>query len=231
MSAPRVALLLSLVLPGVLLAHSARGLFAPEHTQRGFPIHAVESAPEGARETLSTMQESFGMLPNIAGVMAESPALLNAYFAGQQALAKGSSLTPAESNLVQLAIAVENQCQYCTAAHTMVGANAYGSAKADLDAVRSGRPLENKKLEALRRFSKTVYAQHGRISDADMQAFLDAGYTHAQALDVVACIALKVMTNFANQISLNPVDAAFASMTEGLPFAEARQTREAAAAK
>jgi uncharacterized peroxidase-related enzyme len=231
MSAPRFALILSLALPGVLLAHSARGLFAPEHTQRGFPIHAVESAPEGARETLSTMQANFGMLPNIAGVMAESPALLNAYFAGQQALAKGSSLTPAENNLVQLAIAVENQCQYCTAAHSMAAESAYGSTKDELEALRSGRPLANKKSEALRRFAKTVYAQHGRISDTDMQAFLDAGYSHAQALDVVACIALKVMTNFANQVSLNPVDEAFAPMAKGLSFAEERQTREAAAAK
>lgn len=42
-----------------------------------FQIHTVESAPAAARESLGRLVESYGFLPNLAGVIAESPAALN----------------------------------------------------------------------------------------------------------------------------------------------------------
>jgi len=57
---------------------------------------------------------------------------------------------------------------------------------------------------------------------SQLQSFLDAGYTRAQALDVVACIAAKVMSNYVNQIALTPIDEAFAPLAEGLPYREER---------
>lgn len=221
---------LPLALGAAALLASASALFAANRTTadpvpktpRGFPVHTVESAPEGSRAILEGYREGFGLVPNVAAIMAEAPALLSGYAQLQNQLRTAGTLTPEETNLVQLAISVENKCQYCTAAHTMMGKSSYGTEDAVLAALRTGEPLPDAKLEALRSFASSVYAGQGRISDEAWKAFTDAGYTHAQALEVVASISAKVITNFTNQLTGTPVDAPFRGETEGLSFREDR---------
>lgn len=67
----------------------------------------------------------------------------------------------------------------------------------------------------------------GRMATSHLETFLDAGYTRAHALDVVACISVKVMTNYANQIALTPLDEAFAPLAEYLPYKEERAAQAA----
>jgi hypothetical protein len=42
-----------------------------------FPIHTMQSAPARSKPALQQLQAAFGMTPNIAGVMATSPVLIN----------------------------------------------------------------------------------------------------------------------------------------------------------
>ncbi len=44
-----------------------------------YPVHTLESAPAGARETLAGAGKAFGFVPNLLATMAESPELLKAY--------------------------------------------------------------------------------------------------------------------------------------------------------
>ena len=44
-----------------------------------FTIHNAETAPKSSKPLLETSQKNFGMIPNLHGVMAESPAMLEAY--------------------------------------------------------------------------------------------------------------------------------------------------------
>lgn len=191
-------------------------------TERQFPIHSIESAPAESRAALEFVQSRFEMVPHLSGVMASSPALINSYKTLQTNLEELGGLTPAENNVVQMAIAFENECQYCVAGHTMAGKMFFGSSDEELAALRTGGTLPEPKLEALRTFALQVNASQGRVTDEQLQAFLDAGYTRSQALDVVANISAKVMTNFANQLAHTPVDEPFRMFTEGLPFAEDR---------
>ncbi len=57
------------------------------------------------------------MIANIQGVMAESPTLLGSYLKLWRPFAK-SSLSPVEQQVVLLAAAFENDCDYCVPAHT-----------------------------------------------------------------------------------------------------------------
>ena len=66
------------------------------------------------------------------------------------------------------------------------------------------------------------------MASSQPDTFLSASFTCAQALDVVACIAAKVMSNYANQIALTPIDDEFAPLAEGLPYREERSTKPAA---
>ena len=44
-----------------------------------FKVHTIESAPEESKPMLEASVKAFGMKPNLHAVMAESPALLEAY--------------------------------------------------------------------------------------------------------------------------------------------------------
>src|SRR5918999_3083890 len=43
-----------------------------------YPIHTLASAPENSKPALEQLRQVFGVVPNIAGVIANSPKLINA---------------------------------------------------------------------------------------------------------------------------------------------------------
>lgn len=192
-------------------------------TEREFPIHSANSAPEATRETLQWYHDTYGMVPGVVNVMATSPALLLSYWQTQLNLMEHSGFTPAEINIVQTTVAHENECQYCVSAHTAFGGQApFNNTDEQFDAIRTGVDFEDERHGVLRDFTVLVLSNKGRMSTAQLNEFLDAGYTREQAFDVVACIAAKVMTNYMNQIALVPVDEAFSSFADGLPYHEER---------
>ena len=67
-------------------------------------------------------------------------------------------------------------------------------------ALREGKPLPDAKLEALHRFATIVVRERGFASDADVDAFLAAGYTRQNVLEVILGVATKVMSNYTNHI-------------------------------
>jgi len=231
----RISSLIALAVASAVAMYGATTLIAdnnPTHakthankalrTQRNFVIHSQRSAPQESKMVLDSYVENFKFVPNLCGVMADSPALLRSYWQLQQNLRSMGSLTPAENNVVQMAIAVENRCQYCVAGHCMAAGAYFGSSAEEIEALRSRKQLPQKKLDALRRFAIDVYESKGRVSDESLQAFFAAGYSRQQALDVVTNIAAKVMSNYTNQIARTPLDEAIKPFAKGLPFQEDR---------
>ena len=198
------------------------------YTERDFPMHSTASAAEDSLPALEWYKDNFSMVPNLAGVLAESPALLLSYWQLQQNLFAHSTLSRQEINIVQATVAHANTCQYCVAGHTAFGKmEFFNNTDEQLNAVRNEDAFEDPKLNALRDFTLLVLKKQGRISDGQLTAFLHAGYTRAQALDVVANIAAKVMSNYANQIALTPIDEAFSAFANGLPYREERVAKAA----
>lgn len=195
-------------------------------TQRGFVIHDRQSAPEPTKEVLDFYQTNFNFVPHLVGIMADSPALVRSYWQLQTNLMAYGTLSPPENNIVQMSIAVENQCQYCVAGHTLAGKMYFNSPAEQLEALRNESSLPEEKFNALRDFALAVNETKGRVSDEQLRDFYSAGYTRQQALDVVANIASKVMTNFTNQIAETPLDEAIVPLAEGLPYTEQRRIIE-----
>ena len=172
-----------------------------------FTIHTPDSAPEAAKDRLQASQKTMGFVPNLYGVMAESPEHLEAYQTVAGLFSK-SSLTVEEQNVVWLTINVEHNCHYCVPAHTAI-AKTQGVADDIVAALREARPLPDAKLEALRQFTLKVTRQRGDVDDADVQAFFAAGYDQRAVLDVILGLAQKVMSNYVNHFANTPVDEAF----------------------
>lgn len=173
-----------------------------------FSVHSPDTAPDGARETLDRARAAYGFVPNLLGVMAEAPALAEAYLT-LSGLFDETSLTTLERQVVLLTVSRENGCEYCVAAHSVV-AGMQGAPADVVAALRGGEPLEDHRLEALRRFTSTLVNSRGWASDEDVHALLRAGYTRRHVLEVVLGVGLKTLSNYTNHLAETPLDAAFA---------------------
>ena len=178
--------------------------------------HTLETAPAAAMDTLAAAKKGLGFVPNLFAVMAEAPTLLKAYTTLSRFFDE-TSLSATERQVVLLTVSYVNDCQYCIAAHTVIA----GMQKVPTDvvqAVRDGKPIADRKLEALRRFTAAVVNTRGWPTDADAAAFLGAGYGKQQVLEVVLGVGMKTLSNYTNHVAGTPLDQAFVAAAGRKPL-------------
>ncbi|PKG42640.1 carboxymuconolactone decarboxylase family protein [Psychroflexus sp. MES1-P1E] len=174
-------------------------------------VHTVESAPEGSKSKLIESVKSFGMLPGLHGVLAESPVALEAYKTLHE-LFKNSSFNAEELTVVWQTINVEHECHYCVPAHTAIAHMMEVDATLT-EALRDRKGLQDEKLQVLHETTLSIVRNRGRISDATLEAFYVAGYGERQVLDIILGVAQKTMSNYTNHIANTPVDEPFQKFT------------------
>ena len=179
-----------------------------------YEVKTTENAPENSKAALTAAKKAYGFSPNLLGTMANHPALLNNYWEGSANLDPNSTLTGAEQQVAYLSASYENNCHYCMAAHTSI-AQMHKIDQSILDALRTGTTIPDVKLEALSQYVKATTVKRGRVSQEDIDAFLTAGYTQENVLEVITIVSLKVMTNYINYVAQTPVDGAFAPNSWG----------------
>lgn len=168
-------------------------------------IHTPDSAPTASQPLVQQALQNNGYLPNLIGVLANAPAALEAYFA-VGALNANAALSLPEREAVQLTAARLNGCDFCVAGHTALALR-----KAQLDgptvlALQRGRPTGQARLDAVQAFTTELIGSRGAVSDEALQAFLSAGFTQAQSLEVVLGVSLATLCNFANTLAQSPVN-------------------------
>lgn len=174
-----------------------------------FPLHTLDTVPDGARETLQGARDSLGFVPNLFATMSEAPSLLKAY-TQLGTLLNETSLSPTEQQIVLMTNNLLNGCDYCMAAHTTISKGA-GVPADIIEALRTDTPIANSKLEALRTFARVINESRGWPQQSDLDAFYAVGYGPQQVLEVILGTAFKVLSNYTNHIAQTPLDAAFAS--------------------
>lgn len=166
------------------------------------PIDTTK-ADSGVQATLSAVKAKVGMVPNLFTTFARAPAVLHGYLAFSDSLSKGV-LTAKQREIISLTVAQANECHYCLSAHTLMGKGAGLSAEA-IRKAREGRG-ENPADDAVAILAATMLASRGQVSDADIAVARKAGLTDAHILEVVAGVALNVLTNFTNNVCQTEVD-------------------------
>lgn len=151
-----------------------------------------------------------GFIPNMYGVMANSPGLLDTYIHGYNRFRELSGFSPTEQEVVLLAVSRENGCTYCVAAHSFLADKMSGVPVEVTDAIRDGAPIPDTRLAALHDFTRTLVTKRGLPSQADVQAFLAAGYSERQILEIVLATAVKTLSNYTNHLFHTPLDGMFA---------------------
>ena len=84
------------------------------------PALTADTASSGASLLLKGAQANYGFVPNMFTYMANSPGLLATYFQGHDQFRADSGFSAIEQEVVFLTVAVENGCEYCVSAHSLV---------------------------------------------------------------------------------------------------------------
>ncbi len=167
------------------------------------PAIQPEAATGAAKSLFEAIKSKTGGVPNILRTMGHSTAALEAYLAFNEALSKGA-LTAAEREQIALACAGANGCDYCASAHTALGRSA-GLSEAETKRNLIG-DASDPKARALVAFVRHAVKERAVVSDSDLQALRDVGYTDAHIVEVVAAIAANIFTNYFNHIAATDVD-------------------------
>ena len=171
-----------------------------------FPIHTIETAPEAAKEALKAVQNANGFIPNLIGVLANAPTALETYRT-VGGINGRNSLTAAEREVVQITAAVVNGCSFCVAGHTKIALKLLKLEETLVKQIRSTARIEqDAKLDALARFTLTVILQKAKLTQAQQQAFYNAGYTKENAIDVVLGVSLATLCNYVNNLADTPIN-------------------------
>ena len=166
-------------------------------------IPARDAVPAASTPLLDAVEKKLGVVPNMFRLVGLSPDALQGYLSLSTALGKTLDLKTREG--IALAVAQVNSCNYCLSAHSYLATNL---AKIDATEIARNRRggSANAKENAVLVFAAKITEARGHVSDADIQAVRDAGYTDAQIVEIVAVVAENVFTNFLNVVADTDID-------------------------
>jgi len=158
-------------------------------------IEPAQATGEAAA-LLTEMRKSIGSIPNMAKVMANSPALLKGYMGLSGALGAGV-LPAAVRERLALATAEYNRCGYCLSAHTFLAKNV---AKLDGDEIDRARHADSADphVAALLALSDALARGRGTVDQIAFKAARAAGVTDDEIAEVIGNLALNILTNYFN---------------------------------
>lgn len=164
------------------------------------PTRATVSADNQA--LFDSLQKQLGMVPNLYATLAHSETALGTYLSLQSAK---SSINGKAREVVNLVVSQVNRCEYCLAAHTLIGGMVGFSPEQILE-IRQGRATFDARLDALARLVHNLAENHGHANPALVDAFLASGWTPGHLVDAIVGIGDKTVTNYLYGSTRVPVD-------------------------
>lgn len=159
------------------------------------------------------LEKGLGMVPNLYATLAHSQNALSTYLTLQSAK---SSITGKAREVVNLVVSQVNECEYCLAAHTVIG-KMTGFDDAQILEIRGGTAGFDVKLDALARLTRNIALNRGKADATLLDAFFAAGWTKENLVDTIVTIGDKTVTNYLHATTKVPVDFPAAPV---LPMAE-----------
>ncbi|MBV7481409.1 carboxymuconolactone decarboxylase family protein [Bordetella sp. BOR01] len=169
-------------------------------------IPALSTATGATAEVYAQVRKiAGGNVPNLFAALGHlAPAQLAAVLNAEGVAAAGS-LSKQDLETIKLAVSTQTGCDYCEAAHVLLGKLAGLSADA-LRAIRTGQPTGDAKRDALVHFVLNLVRTSGTIGQDEFDAIRAAGYTDGQLAEISLVIGLVIFTNIFNRINDTDVD-------------------------
>ena len=170
-----------------------------------FHTISVSEATGHTAELFKGVKAAVGKIPNsYIGIGGNSPVALEAVLSLEASLKK-SSLSARDIEVVKLVVSQTTGCDYCLAAHTLMGKK-IGLDREAILALREARPSGNERDDALARFVLHLITTSGTVQADVVTAVKQAGVSDAQIVDVAMTVACISFTNLFNRINDTTLD-------------------------
>jgi uncharacterized peroxidase-related enzyme len=166
-------------------------------------IPARDDVPQASKPILDAVHKQLGVVPNMFRLIAASPAALQGFTGNNGALARTLDVKTRER--IALAVAQVNDCDYCLSAHSYLGLNLAKITPEEIALNRKGESGDAK-ADAAVRFAAKVVRERGRVSDGDIKAVRDAGFSDGQIVEIIAVTAENIFTNLLNVVAQTDID-------------------------
>ena len=166
------------------------------------PLPKTDANPQ-VKEKLENIEEAFGMLPNIIGVMARSEATLDMYMSMEGGLDSGELSKP-QREMIALAVSQANECRYCVSAHTEFCS---GLGLDTTDIIKSRLcEADNPKDQAMLDLAVSIVENRGQVSEEQVGEAREAGLTDSLILEVFSNTIFVIMGNYINHLARIDID-------------------------
>jgi uncharacterized peroxidase-related enzyme len=164
---------------------------------------ASDDVPAASKPILDAVHKQLGVVPNMFRLIAQSPAALQGFAANNGALTKTLDVKTRER--IALAVAQVNGCDYCLSAHSYLGLNLAKISPEEVALNRKGESGDAKANAAVH-FAAKVVRERGHVTEADINAVRDAGYSDGQIVEILAVTAENIFTNLLNVVADTDID-------------------------
>lgn len=162
-----------------------------------------DTASVEQKALFEAIHTKLGIVPNFLRIFANSPDALKA-FLGLNHIAEAGQLDAATKERIALALAQQNECEYCLSAHTAIGRKA-GLNREEMDSNRAGTSQDAKAAIAVK-FARSIVEHKGQVTTAEIQEMRDVGYSEAEIVEVITHAGLNVLTNMIGKASRVEID-------------------------
>lgn len=180
------------------------------------PTLTIDTAEGKAKTLLEGAKKAVGKELNIFGALANAPVALEGLLSLSGALAHGKLKAGVREQLA-LAVAGKNGCDYCASAHSYMAEHA-GVTKEE-QALSLKAHSSDKKTQAALTFASHLVEKRGHVSEADIAAVREAGFSTEEIVEILAHVALNTFTNYFNEAFKTTID---------FPKVHAKEVRSAA---
>lgn len=166
-------------------------------------LTAPENTAGEHKALFDQINSAFGVVPNMFKAIGNSPAALESMWTSFGALGKGA-LSAKLGEQIAVLVADINRCEYCLAAHTVLGQKAGASAE-EMAYAQAGKSTDAK-TQVVLDFAAKLVRDRAAVSQADVDTVRDAGFSDAEVAEILAHVALNIFTNYTNVAFDVPVD-------------------------
>jgi AhpD family alkylhydroperoxidase len=158
----------------------------------------INAATGRAVELLEELASRGGEPGPMVRAMANAPVVLRSYLDLNRAVKRGH-IDRRVTERVNLAVHEWLGCAYCLAAHTRA-ARELGLSELDIELARQGTATDPK-VAALVAYGQQLIAAPGEVTDEQVTGLREYGYSDEQIAEVVALVALQLLTGAFNLVA------------------------------
>ena len=172
-----------------------------------FPLPDINTLPDDLKNKILEIQDKSGFIPNVFLALAHRPEEFRAFFSYHDALMKKESgISKGEREMIVVATSALNECLYCVVAHgAILRIREKNSLIADQLATNYKKADITDRQRAMLDFAVKVSRHANTISDEDIQALAQHGFSDQDVWDIGSIAAFFALSNrLANMANIRP---------------------------